>query len=427
MNDILPKDFNKDEVEVLNRAFQAFNEATKQLQSSYDNLEERIKELDLELARKNDELSANLKEKEEVKNHLHNILESLTTGVVVVSADGTVTTFNSTAGVIFSTPPKDCLGKLLKHAPAGDLLENIVSLSRRNPDGSLTLDKELEMGERGKLALRISASAVKDTENEPEGGTVLIIQDITQLRRLEEEAQRNQRLRATGEMAAGIAHEIRNPLASIELFASLLHQDLAEDKEKRKLVERISSGVKNMDRIISSVLLFAKSAKPSRKKCEIDALMEELLASHSDFIIPENIEIIQQYELEDSLVNGDSALLKQVFRNLIQNAIQAMPDGGELRLNAKVKVPEDNSDIPGRKFIKVCVSDNGPGIPESKRDQIFNPFFTTKDKGAGLGLSISHNIIKAHQGAIDFETEAGKGTRFTVTLPCWDSNLDDEE
>ncbi len=427
MDDPIPKEeYNKKEVEILNRAFQAFNDATQQLQSSYDNLEERIKELDLELARKNEELSFNLKEKEEVKNHLHNILESLTTGVVVVNANGDVTTFNTTAGTIFSVAPQKCLGQPLKQAPAGELLENIVALSGQNPDGALTLDKELEIGLRGKLALRISASAVKDPNNQPQGGTVLIIQDITQLRRLEEEAQRNQRLRATGEMAAGIAHEIRNPLASIELFASLLQKDLAEDTEKRKLAERISSGVKNMDRIISSVLLFAKSAKPSRNKCSIDHLLKDLLTDHSDFIVPDNVKITQEYDLGDALANGDSALLKQVFRNLVQNAIQAMPEGGELSLSAIVDVPKSSNDIPGRKFIKVCVADNGPGIPKDKHDQIFNPFFTTKDKGAGLGLSISHNIIKAHQGSVDFETEEGKGTQFTVTLPCWDPYLDEE-
>jgi signal transduction histidine kinase len=427
MNDPLPKEYNKKEVEILNRAFQAFNDATQQLQNSYDNLEERIKELDLELARKNEELSANLKEKEEVKNHLHNILESLTTGVVGVNANGIVTTFNTTAGVIFSVDPRTCLSQPLKQAPAGELLDNIVNLSSQNPGDSITLDKELEIGLRGQQALRISASAVKDPNDEPEGGTVLIIQDITLLRRLEEEAQRNQRLRATGEMAAGIAHEIRNPLASIELFASLLHQDLAEDPEKRKLVERISSGVKNMDRIISSVLLFAKSAKPSRNKCNIDHLLKDLLTDHSDFIVPDNIKITQQYDLGDALANGDASLLKQVFRNLVQNAIQAMPGGGQLRLSAKVETPAGKNDIPGRKFINVCIADNGPGIPKDKRDQIFNPFFTTKDKGAGLGLSISHNIIKAHQGAFNFETEEGKGTQFTVTLPCWDPYLDEEE
>ena len=182
-----------------------------------------------------------------------------------------------------------------------------------------------------------------------------------------------------------------------------------------------------MDRIISSVLLFAKSAKPSRKKCRIDHLLKDLLTDHSDFIVPDNVEITQQYDLGDALANGDASLLKQVFRNLVQNAIQAMPGGGQLRLSAKVETPAGTNDIPGRKFINVCVADNGPGIPKDKRDQIFNPFFTTKDKGAGLGLSISHNIIKAHQGAVNFETEEGKGTQFTVTLPCWDPYLDEEE
>ncbi|PIQ97924.1 MAG: PAS domain-containing sensor histidine kinase [Nitrospinae bacterium CG11_big_fil_rev_8_21_14_0_20_56_8] len=416
---------NKEQIEILNRAFQAFNDATQQLQSSYENLQERIKVLDLELARKNEELEKNLQEKEAVKNYLHNILESLTTGVIVVDGTGEITTFNRTAGSIAGLEPENCIGKRLKTVFQSDLFDNIVNRLARTGQQQLALDREIATAQGRKIHVRISASPLTGPGDEAIG-TVLIVQDITQILRLEEEAQRNQRLRATGEMAAGIAHEIRNPLASIELFASLLKKDLEGDEEKRKLAEHISSGVKNMDRIISSVLLFAKSAQPSRQKCDLAHLLVELTENSSDILIPANVKIVRQFTSGNVMANGDDALLKQVFLNLIRNGIQAMPGGGELRLTTAIETGPDGKRGDHRNYLTVTVADTGVGIPRDQFDQIFNPFFTTKDRGTGLGLAISHNIIKAHQGTIHSESEEGKGTAFVVKIPCWDEELDEK-
>lgn len=418
----------KEEIEILSHAFQAFNEATQQLQDSYDNLKERIKLLDLELAEKNQALEKNLKEKEEVKNYLHNILESLTTGVIVVDQNGHITTFNKTSGLITGLNPGNCLGKPLSELFEYDLFENLVARLTKTGGIPLSVDREITAGNGRTVHVRASASPVWDN-HEQQIGTVLILQDMTQVRHLEREAQRNQRLRAMGEMAAGIAHEIRNPLGSIELFASILKRDLGPDEEKIKLVEHIRSGVKNMDRIISTLLLFAKSPRPSQQKCDINQLLSGLLKGSSDILIPDTVKIAQNFGKNEMWVNGDAQLLKQVFLNLIRNGIQAMPTGGELGLatekaDAALKKSGKNQDH--RHFITITVSDTGTGIDSEDLAQIFNPFFSTKNKGTGLGLSISHNIIKAHQGTIDAESEKGKRTRFIVKLPCWDDAFDEE-
>ena len=252
---------------------------------------------------------------------------------------------------------------------------------------------------------------------------------MTEFRKMEELAQRNQRLREMGEMAAGIAHEIRNPLGSIELFASLLKKDLEGDTEKENLVQHIRAGVQNMDRIISTFLLFAKSAQPSRQQCDINHLLTECLEGINNVRVPENIKVIRKSGQGTLLANGDRELLRQVFPNLINNAIQAMPDGGELSLiTQKSSVPNqspENGSV-ARQYISVTVADNGVGMSADNLAKIFNPFFTTKDKGTGLGLAISHNIIKAHQGTIDAVSEEGKGTSFTVKIPSWDENFDEK-
>ena len=419
---------SKSDIEALIKNMEAFNGVTEQLQRSYDDLQVRVKQLDLELESKNKELEKNLVEKEEVKNYLNDILESLTNGVIVVDRVGSVTTFNKTAGTLTGLKPQSCLAKTLKEVFPFDLFENMVTRLEKNRGETISRDQDVTTPDKKIIHVRVSASRVLDNHG-GQIGTVLILQDRTDLRRLEELAHRNQRLREMGEMAAGIAHEIRNPLASIELFASLLKKDLEGEHEKAKLVQHIRAGVKNMDRIISTLLLFAKSSQPSRQQCDINLLMSQLMDGLDDVKVPENIKVRLDFGKEEMLANGDRGLLRQVFPNLIRNAIQAMPEGGELHIQTrKALIPAHDNDggAVDRKFIAVTITDTGGGISPDDLEKVFNPFFTTKDKGTGLGLAISHNIIKAHQGTIEAVCEEGKSTSFKIKIPCWDEDFDEK-
>ncbi|MFT4577216.1 MAG: PAS domain S-box-containing protein [Nitrospinales bacterium] len=420
-------DSNKNkEIQTLIQNMEAFNEVTAQLQNSYDELQGRVKKLDLELSDKNDELEINLAEKERVKNYLNDILESQTNGVLVVDRTGSITTCNKTTGTITGIKPQSCLGKSLNEV--FPVFESVVARLGNSRGETISQDKDIANANGGTLHIRISASPVWDNHG-GQIGTILILQDMTEFRRMEELAQRNQRLREMGEMAAGIAHEIRNPLASIELFASLLKKDLEGDSEKEDLVQHIRAGVQNMDRIISTLLLFAKSAQPSRQQCDINLLLTECLEGINNVLVPENINVIRKSGQGTLLANGDRELLRQVFPNLINNAIQAMPEGGELNLitqKSSVSSARAESGSTVRQYISITVTDTGVGMTADNLAKIFNPFFTTKDKGTGLGLAISHNIIKAHQGTIDAVSEEGKGTSFTVKIPSWDEDFDEK-
>ena len=418
----------RNDIESLIRNMEAFNGVTEQLQRSYDDLQVRVKQLDLELESKNTELEKNLFEKEEVKNYLNDILESLTNGVIVVNRVGRITTFNQTAGTLTGLKPQSCLAKTLREVFPFDLFENMVTRLEKNRGETISRDQDITTQDKKIIHIRVSASPVLDNHG-GQIGTVLILQDRTDLRRLEELAHRNQRLREMGEMAAGIAHEIRNPLASIELFASLLNKDLEGDPEKADLVQHIRAGVQNMDRIISTLLLFAKSSQPSRQLCDINLLLSQLMDGLDDIKVPENIKVVRDFGKEEILANGDRELLRQVFPNLIRNAIQAMPEGGELHIQtskALIPVAENDEGMGARKFIAVTITDTGGGISAGDLSKIFNPFFTTKDKGTGLGLAISHNIIKAHQGTIEAVCKEGKSTSFKVKIPCWDEDFDEK-
>jgi PAS domain S-box-containing protein len=426
MTDTPAEEKRHKEIEILNRAFASFNEVTRQLQSSYEKLERRVQTLNEELALKNAELEQNLREKEEVKNHLHNILESLSTGVIVADRERRISSLNREAETILGAGAVPCIGKPLAEAFGPDLFDGLISKMERSENRNLIVERDYLSGDR-LLNLQITVSPALDGAGQ-RIGTVLVLQDTTRLKRLEEEAERNKRLRAMGEMAAGIAHEIRNPLGSIELCASLLKKDLENDEDKRQLADNICSGVKNMDRIISSLLLFAQSPKPSRQKCAINALMDELLDFSAQLVQPEKIRFVREWGPEPMVGNADGELLKQVFLNLIRNSLQAMPGGGTLSLATSETVAASQGLQNGdgrRTFITITVSDTGEGIAKEHLANIFNPFFTTKERGTGLGLAIVHNIIKAHQGTIDVESGPGRGTTFTVKIPGWDETDDD--
>lgn len=225
---------------------------------------------------------------------------------------------------------------------------------------------------------------------------------------LREQAERNHRLRAVGEMAGRMAHELRNPLGSIELFASLLRKEVDCNPEKQQWVEHISTAVRAMDYALTNLLLFTGKPRPRFRKTDLGKVIEEAKCFVSHLIEQNHVRFIQSTKGLPGWIWCDEDLLRQVFLNLILNAIEAMPHGGELRLAAET-APDGG--------IWITIADTGTGIPEEILPSIFDPFFTTKNKGTGLGLSIAHNAILAHSGSIEVQSRAGEGTCFFLRLP----------
>jgi signal transduction histidine kinase len=278
---------------------------------------------------------------------------------------------------------------------------------------------ETELSKEGNDAIHVNLSSFPVMD--PKGdkiGTAMTLQDISQLKRLEEKANRTDRLAAMGEMAAEIAHEIRNPLGSIELFATTLKKDLEGFGELKLFAEHISLGVRSLNNIISNLLLFIRPhQKPAFKVVDILAPLKDSLAFSYELVETKksNIDVVIEISSDPLFVYGDADLLKQVWLNLIMNAVQAMPDGGRLMISARKRhCRETDSD-----FIEVLFMDTGEGVSGANISKIFNPFFTTKKKGTGLGLAIVHNILKVHGGDIDVESSEDKGTVCRVRMPIW--------
>jgi two-component system sensor histidine kinase PilS (NtrC family) len=259
------------------------------------------------------------------------------------------------------------------------------------------------------LLIGLTLSLLRDERGDV-SGTLGIFQDLTQVQRLEEEMRRNEQLAGLAEMAAGIAHEIRNPLASLSGVIQVLRSELAPKGEHRKLMDIALREMDRLDTIIAAFLTSTRPVEVHLGRCDLTAILEEtikLLYNHADY----RSSITMQLHLDEAplWVWADADQLRQVMWNLLLNAVQAMPAGGVLSVQAAHHQSGGG--------VEVRIQDTGKGIKSEHLRQIFTPFFTTRHGGSGLGLSIVHRIVEAHHGRILVESREGQGTRVTLSLP----------
>jgi signal transduction histidine kinase len=245
---------------------------------------------------------------------------------------------------------------------------------------------------------------------------MLVVRNVTRIEKLEEMNKRAEQHTAMGDLAANIAYEIRNPLGSIELFASLIMKE-GRDEKVRDRASQIIRSVRNVDAAISNLLLFARELNPVMKRVNLLNVLREVVAFTQDIIEKDSFVYTVSYADENLCVAGDAELLKQVFLNLILNAYQAMPAGGHLHIETKMTERRDKGGKHRQSYAHVSFVDTGVGIPPESIQRIFDPFFTTREKGAGIGLAIVHNIVRIHGGTIDVENGKTGGTVFHVTVP----------
>jgi len=383
------------ERDLLQEAFHTFDQAAHTLQQSYSTLTDRIEQMDLELSQSNEALRSQLQENEAMRAHLSGILDSLTTGVMVLDQSGRVTRVNAAATTLLGREAAVLLGQ-----PALDVLAEL----------RLTVSEQPQR--QGTHVLTISGRSLEASTAHP-AGHLILIHDVTQMCQLEERLQRQHRLAAMGEMVGRIAHEIRNPLGSIELFASMLRRDLQDQPSSHAYAEQISQAVHGLDRLLSNLLTYTQPERSTRRWEALERLVLDALTLAAHAITKNPVDIRLDLDPRIPAIWCNEGQFKQVVLNLILNAVQAMSSGGILTL--KLEATADLS--LGVPAICFTITDNGPGIEPSHLSRIFDPFFTTKDEGTGLGLAIVHAIVDAHRGRIDVDSREGEGTTFTILLP----------
>jgi two-component system sensor histidine kinase HydH len=334
------------------------------------------------------------------------IVESLPMGLIATDEHGRVAVFNETAETVLGNPASGILGNKAALALPPDLWKLIDRIEKKGP--VIENDFECRTGPKTTVPLRVSAARLRG-DGSKFLGYVLIFRDLTEVRRLQQELERNKRLASLGNLAAGVAHEIRNPLSSIKGFATYFRDRLKDRPEDQSTATTLIQEVERLDRVIGQLLEFAR---PSRLKIQSVRMAD--LVRHSLKLIEADVRakhIKVQSDVPDDLplIPMDGDRINQVLLNCYLNAIQAMEEGGTLRVQI------GRNDTQG--YTKISVSDNGRGIDSEDLDRIFDPYFTTKSDGTGLGLAIVHKIVEAHGGEVDVESLANRGTIITLTIP----------
>lgn len=298
-----------------------------------------------------------------------------------------------------------------------DLLARKVAAGERNVKSSI--DSRDEIGDLAGRFNDMSRSLVeredsiielnRNLEEKVQSRTAELEEKNRLLVQTREELVRVEKLAAIGELAAGVAHEINNPMAIIRGNTELLQLSVPEDAPIREEVDTIFQQVKRVERIVSNLLKFARREQMEAGTVPLNELLHEIVGQIGHQVSLEGIEIVEQYAESVAQVEGDADQLRQVFTNLVLNAVQAMPAGGILSVRTRPLEPE--------RSYEVKVADTGVGIALENLRQVFNPFYTTKANGTGLGLSVSYGIVREHGGLIDVESVPGGGSTFTVVLP----------
>jgi PAS domain S-box-containing protein len=349
------------------------------------------------------------------------LLANLTTGVIAAGADEYLTVFNNEAAQITGLDPRGMLDRTISDLPAGlrDVLRETLRTGERQEASELVI----RSGDRN-VVVRASSS-IFHGQQEQMLGALVVLTDITALKRLEMQIRRSDRLASLGTLSAGMAHEIKNPLVSIKTFAQLLPERYQDSDFRETFSALIGHEIDRIDTLVNQLLRFARPAKPLLKPMHVHEVLEKSLQLIGHRLYQKEIKLTRFWGADVDTIRADADQLEQVFLNFFLNAMDAMERGGELSVTTRIQHAHDwlatmsgtNGDGAVHEVLRISIRDSGEGIRSEDIPHVFDPFFTTKDYGTGLGLSVVHGIIQEHGGQIEVESELAKGTAFHILLP----------
>jgi len=344
------------------------------------------------------------------RNFAENVVESSPNCILVVNCDGTIRMVNPLAESIFCLEPGAAVGK-----PASEVFgEPLRTIIREAIDGKTSDGREVvvKRKEGARTILDVSTSQLKS-----QGGTVLgavlIATDLTEAKKTEEWMRRVDRLSSLGQLSAGVAHEIRNPLASINFNIQLLSKRIQPDEKTIRIINNSLAGVERIKGLVKGMLDFSRPAPPQLKRESIHRAVEDAISLMDSQFSKHGIRVVQKLAAEAPDITFDSRQIQQVFVNILLNALQAMPEGGTVTVESRLG--GETKELS--RYLSVYISDTGAGIPREHFSKIFDPFFTTKPEGTGLGLSIAHKVLEQHGAQIEIRSRVGQGTMFIIRFP----------
>lgn len=339
------------------------------------------------------------------------IVENIPAGIMTIDQEGRITSFNKAATSITGYELREVYLQVVY-----ELFPPLLT-ARPWPVAEVARPEKVVKTKDGReICLGFTVSFGKGGE----AANIIIFQDLTELKGMEEQLRRDDRLKALGELSASIAHEVRNPLAAISGSIQMLSQDMELAGEKKQLMDIVLKETERLDRLITDFLLFAKPESTSEKVViDIADVLNETVKVFSNSPQAHDIDIDARLG-KDLFVQGDWRQLSQVFWNLLLNAAIAMKGAGRLVITAEAEGSRGSSQLVttgNANTVCVTVTDTGDGIPEDLLSKIFDPFFSTREGGTGMGLALVHRMIEGHSGTIDVTSRLGEGATFTILIP----------
>jgi PAS domain S-box-containing protein len=367
-------------------------------------LKNEIEQATVELLKMNEELKY-------YKEYNDNIMASINSGMIVVDLYARVTTFNQQAADIFKLPSGAVLGKTLTEFSE---LQPLAELLQRTMETGNNIHRdEIVVKVEGTKEVPLSLStSLLHSQTSRTNGAIAIFNDLSRTKSLEERVKHSEKLAVLGEMAAVMAHEIRNPLNAIAGFAQLLQTKVDQADPRRKYVDIVTQEAFRIDTLISDILDFVHQKKASNNEVSLEELVDRVLAAKSDLARKKEVALIKKAAANTPAIMGDAVRLERILLNLVNNAIDAMEQPGAITIKTE-RLESDQGPMAS-----IIVQDDGCGIPPENLEAIFKPFFTTKSAGTGLGLAIIQKIVEEHRGKIAVKSEIGKGTTFHLTIPA---------
>ncbi|MGO8819479.1 MAG: sensor histidine kinase [Terriglobia bacterium] len=385
-------------------AFASFNQTAGALETTYSNLQAQVGRLRIELENKNRSLAQSLEENQRMRAYLAKIVEGLPCGVLVFDSAMNLRMLNPAAGRLLDAGSEDTPSP---HASLPRLLGSLLAALPR--DESNREQEWVVDGSGGERTVGVTRACFRAGSSRDE--SILILRDLTEAKQLEREREISRRTNALAEVATLLAHEIRNPLGSLELFAGLLADALADNVDLQPWINHVQAGLRTLAATVNNVLNF--HSQPAAQLFPVDLV--RLVGQTVEFLRPlarqKKMQIEWHAPMDKVSVVSDPSRLQQAFLNLALNAFRAMQPGGTLDISV-------NADTVGlRPTATMTFADQGSGIRAEDLEKIFRPGFTTQPGSPGLGLAVTRKVIEQHGGAIRVESREGKGTAFTLELP----------
>ena len=404
----MSKQFNskKESVSLINRAFLKDNISVP-FEKKYNDLERKYKVL-----------TDRTKKLEDVYQFHKGIVQNISSGIVTIDFSGNITFINHAALKVVEYEYKDLINKPVNQLFA-DLYEAKEILVDLLKNKNMFESKEVNLVTKTNKIIPIGFStSVLQSKDSKFEGVVLLFRDLTNLINFRKQMERMERLATLGEVSAGIAHEIRNPLAGIKTSAQVLEESFSPNDFRAQLVSRIVKEIDRSNELLKKFFRFAKPSRPEQDFVDIEKIIESVQLLLVSRMKKRKIQFKSHYAPDLPKVFVDESQIEQVIVNLLLNAMDSIEKSGEISVDTSLsKLKSDSKDKDEKMMVLVRIQGTGEGIEDEIIEKIFNPFFTTKNEGVGMGLAISSRLVEENGGRLEVNSEIGKGSSFSLYLP----------